>query len=389
MKRLYALDTLRGVAALAIVVWHWQHFFAVSGDWQEGWQRSAQPLYPLLKPLYEAGWMAVDLFFPLSGFIFFWLYGEQIAARRMEGGRFAWLRFSRLYPLHLATLLAVAIMQYFFLRATGSHFIYDANDWQHFAAGLVLAQQWLPPNIEQSFDGPAWSVSIEVLLYGVFFALCRFKLGGWRTAALVSIAAIFLLRWNLFIARGLMGFFAGGVVFHLGRAIEARADARRIARVTGITALALWAATFAEGYFAPLHTAFYWLVGHISDEAGRFYIGNTENVFLLLFVFAVSPITILALALHERVLGGRWERFALLGDISYSTYMLHFPVQLALALAAAHFALAPQAFEHAWVMAAFYAVLIALGTLSFRAFERPLQEWLRGFARAKTPSTKN
>jgi peptidoglycan/LPS O-acetylase OafA/YrhL len=378
MKRLYALDTLRGVAALAIVVWHWQHFFAVSGTWQDGWQRAAQPLYPLLKPLYEAGWMAVDLFFPLSGFIFFWLYGEAIAARAIGPGKFARLRFSRLYPLHLATLIGVAILQYFFLRETDNFFVYDANDWQHFAAGLVLAQQWLPPNIEQSFNGPAWSVSIEVLLYGVFFALCRAGFGGWRTAVLVSIAAILLLRWNLFVSRGLMGFFAGGVVFHLSRAVEARADAKRIARATGIAATVLWIATFAEGYFAPLHAALYWLSGHISDEAGRFYIGNTENVFLLLFVFVVSPVTILALALNERVLGGRWERFALLGDISYSTYMLHFPMQLALALAASHFALAPQAFEHAWVMVAFYAVLIALGTLSFRFFERPMQAWLRG-----------
>ena len=36
-KRLTSLDALRGVAALSIVVWHWQHFFAISGRWQTGW----------------------------------------------------------------------------------------------------------------------------------------------------------------------------------------------------------------------------------------------------------------------------------------------------------------------------------------------------------------
>ena len=121
MKRLHALDTLRGVAALAIVVWHWQHFYAISGVWQAGWQRTAQPLYWVLKPLYDAGWAAVDLFFALSGFIFFWLYAPAIRERAMGLGKFAWLRFSRLYPLFFVTLIVAAILQYFFHRATG-HF---------------------------------------------------------------------------------------------------------------------------------------------------------------------------------------------------------------------------------------------------------------------------
>src|SRR5215467_14029941 len=178
VKRLYALDTLRGFAALAVVIWHWQHFYAVSGTWQIGWQKSAEPFYLFLKPLYEEGWAAVDLFFALSGFIFFWLYGEAIREGRMAATRFAWLRFSRLYPLHLVTLLAVGVMQYAFRYATGDFFIFVANDARHFVTNLFLAQQWLPPSLTQSFNGPAWSVSIEVLLYGMFFAFCRLGLRG-------------------------------------------------------------------------------------------------------------------------------------------------------------------------------------------------------------------
>ena len=161
MKRLHALDTLRGVAALSIVVWHWQHFYAVSGTWEDGWQRTAQPFYVFLRPFYDEGWAAVDLFFALSGFIFFWLYSRAIAEKAIGASRFAWLRFSRLYPLHLATLLIVAVLQFYFQRATGQYFIFDTNDWQHFATSLIMAQQWLPPTLDQSFNGPAWSVSIE------------------------------------------------------------------------------------------------------------------------------------------------------------------------------------------------------------------------------------
>jgi peptidoglycan/LPS O-acetylase OafA/YrhL len=98
-KRLYSLDALRGVGALAIVVWHWQHFYAIGGTWAAGWSRAAEPLYPFLKPFYEEGWVAVDLFFAVSGFVFFWLYLEPVARREIGAGTFARQRFSRLYPL--------------------------------------------------------------------------------------------------------------------------------------------------------------------------------------------------------------------------------------------------------------------------------------------------
>ncbi|MGZ6021865.1 MAG: acyltransferase family protein, partial [Rhizomicrobium sp.] len=111
IKRLTALDALRGVAALSVVAWHWQHFFAISGDWQPGWSRTMQPFYWLLKPLYVQGWAAVDLFFVLSGFVFFWLYSQSIREQRMAVGAFALMRFSRLYPLQVLMLVTAAVLQ--------------------------------------------------------------------------------------------------------------------------------------------------------------------------------------------------------------------------------------------------------------------------------------
>jgi peptidoglycan/LPS O-acetylase OafA/YrhL len=389
MKRLYALDTLRGFAALSVVLWHWQHFFAISGTWQQGWQKSSEPFYQFLRPFYDEGWAAVDLFFALSGFIFFWLYAEAIREARLGAFRFAWLRFSRLYPLHLATLLAVAAMQFFFHRATGNYFIFEANGLKRFITNLMFAQQWLPPTLTQSFNGPAWSVSIEVLLYGVFFVFCRLGLrGGWM-ALCIALAAIPLLLWQFFIARGLIGFFVGGATFHLSRAVASHAAARRLTQWSVAAALGLWIVIWIETYFAPLHMAFYWLSGHMSPEAGRFYIDNSERIFLLLFVLIVVPTTLLALALHEQVLGGAWHRFAFVGDISYSTYMLHFPMQLALALVAVHYALTPAAFENPLALILFYAALIALGGFSFHYFERPMQNFLRGALGKKSPAPEN
>ncbi len=191
-----------------------------------------------------------------------------------------------------------------------------------------------------------------------------------------------------------MGFFLGGAIFAATEYIAARPDAARIAHIgcAGIAAArGLWIGVWIEAYLRPLHSAaFYWLSAHISPRSGRrLYIGESANLFLLLFIFAVSPVTILALALHEQVLGGKWERFSFVGDISYSTYLLHFPMQLSLALIAAHYALTPAAFENPVALILFYVALIALGGLSFHYFERPMQNFLRGALRKKSLAPEN
>jgi len=377
VKRLYSLDALRGLAALAVVVWHWQHFFAISGVWQAGWQRDSQPLYWLLKPLYLTGWAAVDLFFALSGFVFFWLYGEAIRTRTVGIGKFALLRFSRLYPLFFMTLIVALSLQALFRGMTGTFFIFPADDWGRFAASLLMAQQWLPPTTDQYFNGPAWSVSIEVLLYGMFFLLCRAGLRGPKLALLVSLCGIFLMERNWFIARGICGYFLGGAAYFVTQKIMLRPDAKRIARIIGVAALALWGAVLIETLYQPLHAACFWLAGHISPEVGRFYIGEEDNIFLLLFVYTVSPVTIMALALHEQVLGGAYKRLHWLGDISYSTYMLHFPLQIACAVLALCFAVPIAWFQTDIAMVLFYAMLIGLGLASYHFLERPMQNLIR------------
>jgi peptidoglycan/LPS O-acetylase OafA/YrhL len=383
MKRLYSLDSLRGLAALAIVVWHWQHFFAVRGVYPDRWSRSAQPCYAALRPLYEGGWMAVDLFFALSGFIFFWLYASEIRERAMGARKFVWLRFSRLYPLNAAALAIVALLQIAFHRASGHYFIFAANSGARFVSGLALAQQWLPPNIEQTFNGPAWSVSVEVLLYALFFAACRSGFAGLRQSLIIAVASVPLLWWNSFIARGVMGFFLGGATFLITAAILGRADARRFARIAVVAALLLWGLVAVEAYLGPLHAALDWLARSLPVSAQGWFKANSENLFLLAFIFTVSPISIAALALQEQALGGNWRRAAFLGDISYATYMLHFPLQLALALAALKLGLGSGVFMQGWVMAAFYALLIGLGWTCYRHFERPVQAALRKFPAPK------
>jgi peptidoglycan/LPS O-acetylase OafA/YrhL len=381
MKRLYSLDAIRGLAALTIVIWHWQHFFALSGTWQAVWQRDWQPFYGLLEPLYLQAWAAVDLFFALSGFVFFWLYREAIRERKVKAGTFALLRFSRLWPLHALMLVVVLGLQTLFHGRTGTYFIFPADDWGRFAANLFAVQQWVPPNADQTFNGPAWTVSIEGGLYVLFFVMCRAGLNGWKSALAVALAGITLFHWNWFISRGLMGFFLGGVAYFVVEWVRGHRNARMISQGLGITALALWAFVVIEILYEPLHNALSWISDNVPDD-WDYYSENANDIFHIAYIFTVIPFTVVARALSEAVLDlfpTFYKKTTYLGDISYSVYMLHFPLQIACALGALWIGLQPAFFMHWWAMLAFYAVLLSLASVSYAYYEKPMQKLIRGF----------
>jgi peptidoglycan/LPS O-acetylase OafA/YrhL len=378
-KRLYSIDALRGLGALAIVVWHWQHFWAVGGTWQAVWSRAAEPFYQLLKPLYDYGWVAVDIFFAVSGFVFFWLYLEPVAKREIGAGKFALQRFSRLYPIYFVTLIAATAMQFAFQSRTGNFFIFAANDWQHFVKSIFLVQNWLPPDELQSFNGPAWAVSIEVLLYIVFFAAVRLGVRGPFGAIGLALAGAVVFFRDGQIGRGIMGFCWGGVTFYVVRSLVSHPRAKAIGSAIIAASIVAWIACIVEIYLGPIRALFQ------LTPVAKVFVAHEYPIFLMAFIFIVVPLTLAALALHEQLFGGPYARLTLLGDISYSTYLIHFPMQLSLALMALQFGWVPADFMHGWVMLAFYAVLILLGWLSYSYFERPLQSLIRSRAQKRAP----
>lgn len=371
-RRLYSLDVFRGLAAMGVVVWHWQHFFAISGSWASGWNRAQEPFFVMLEPLYGYGWMAVDLFFAVSGFVFFWLYLEPVSRREIGAGKFAMQRFSRLYPIYFLTLIVAALLELVFRHATGNWFIFDANDWQHFVKSLFLAQQWLPPDEAQSFNGPNWAVSIEVLLYMIFFVGAWLRLRGPVFAAIMVPVGILVFPHDGQIGRGIIGFFMGGLVFYATARIAALGNAKPIAIAIAIAAALAWIVAVLEVYLGPIQALF------AAGPLNHIFSANSYQIYLFGFILVVSPLTLAALALHEELFGGNYARFTFLGDISYSTYMVHFPMQLTLALLALRFGWKPSDFMSGVAMILFYGGMILLGALSYTYFERPMQALLRG-----------
>ncbi|WP_198038971.1 acyltransferase family protein [Skermanella stibiiresistens] len=375
-SRHVALDIARGIAAFTVILWHWQHFWYGPNGNLVDFDRAAQPLFDGFRIPYELGWIGVDFFFMLSGFIFFWRYRDDIRSGRVGGWRFSVLRFSRLYPLHLVTLLTVAALQGVMVSRLGHPFVYPNNDAYHFVLNLLLAPTW---GFERgwSFNAPIWSVSVEVLLYAGFFALARFGLTRWwQIAALVVIGLVIKQMGIETIGRGVFCFFLGGLVLMSVQVLRDMGSARK-------------ALLAAVGVIIASGATIVWnLDGEISQAltAGlpaELRVAANALVTYLLFTVALFPAILLTLALGEDLMGPNlragMSRLAFLGDISYSTYLIHFPLQIAFALAVTlvngEYSSGP--FRMPAMLALYTGCLIALALLSHRHLEMPAQAILR------------
>lgn len=320
----------------------------------------------------------MDLFFCLSGFIFFWLYSERLATRQTSFREFAVLRISRLYPLHFLTLLIVLAGQQFMHWRYGSHFVYPHNDCYHFVLQLFMASDW---GFERgySFNGPIWSVSVEMLLYLVFFLICLLQFRQWWQLVFLAFGGYLLLSRGIEVGRGVFSFFIGGLSFQLTACLCRRGIPKLAISGLAITTVVLWTIlpqfTRGDTLFTAYHHSFLKSLLTIGgkDVGGYFSL----IVAPWLFELVLFPITIVTLALLEAWRGRLGRRLTFLGNISYSSYLLHFPLQMVFAL----IFWGPNGertfFYSPGSLLLFFVVLIILSGCSYRFFERPVQSFLR------------
>jgi peptidoglycan/LPS O-acetylase OafA/YrhL len=341
--RLDALTGIRGLAAWLVVIYH------VRASLHAIWPESVIAVF-------AKGYLAVDLFFVLSGFVLWFNYGERLR----EGGRaqawaFLWRRFSRVWPLHAFILvLFVGLALALVLVGKPSPRYPFAELPMH----LLLVQNWGFTD-HLSWNDPAWSISTEFAAYLVF--------------PLIAIA----LRWDRLGAAALLG---------LAAALCAAIAVLFWAAGTGslgdhITDLGLWRclAQFGLGVIACLlwtrwrdkrGAALWAALASAAMLATGLALGLPET----LFAPAVFFTAILALALDKGPLSRLFSTRAAvyLGEISYSTYLSHFLLWIVFKIVVVHDHL-----QIGWGELAGYLALVALASvLLYHGVEKPAQNWL-------------
>lgn len=343
--RLILLDGIRGIAAFAVIFWHWQHFF-FDGTVPGSFSTEDQPFYKIVAVFYRDGWRAVPLFFALSGVIFFWLAEEKISSKKMSIVDFAVDRFSRIYPLYIVTFIFAVFMQFFIFSYTGNYFVYPFNDAYHAILNLFMVSAWGFEN-GWSFNGPVWSISVEVLLYITFAAGCL--LGRMRYFYFLGLIILgFLLPPSAFkVASGLTQFYLAGLGFVVFRAANARYGSKALMPFV-LAAIVCWILVF------------------VVPELKKPLLDS------IAFPIGIVAVTAINLNLHIRSRICEW-----LGDVSYSVYLWHFLLQGVFILCVFSLGYDRDVFYNPFVMIIFIAILAVLSLFSFIYVELPAKKFIR------------
>ncbi|MBX9913858.1 MAG: acyltransferase family protein [Pseudomonadaceae bacterium] len=267
-----------------------------------------------------------------------------------------------------ATLLLVACLQWLYMRSHGAYFVYPLNDTYHFILNLFFASAW---GLEKSFsfNAPIWSVSVEVLLYAVFFCIARLFPTRAIYALLLAIAGLYLQSYSPLIGRGLFSFYMGALVYFAYQKLLTGGFIYRCAKPLLLICLSTWLLTLLEFELGSLQA--------VLDKLGTVSGTGLDRLKALWVTGLLLPVTILSLAVSETVGKGYWERTAWLGEISYASYLLHFPLQLIFFTIFTELLPDRAIFYSATLMVGYFVVLIGSSLITHRHFERPLQQLIR------------
>lgn len=320
---LHALTGLRGVAALWVVVFHLRPWL--------GWTGA-------LDAFAAAGYLAVDMFFVLSGFVLAYQYGElplDLRACRT----FWWRRLARIAPLHLAItagLVAVVTARGWWEQPT-----YAPSS---LLAHLSLTQVW-SGTAANAWNEPAWSISAE------WHAYLAFPLLAAASRRLDRVWLLLVIVIALAIGRAAIDLDATAGLAMFARLFGAFGAGVLLARARGL------------GWRAPVGTS----------ELAAIALGVTASIGPSNWVPACGAALVVALADGRRGLasGLATRSMVWLGEISFAIYLVHGAALLLL------WKVAPPTGEAQLGWVALYLVTVmVLSVAAHRWIERLTREWL-------------
>ncbi|MGB7655130.1 MAG: acyltransferase [Novosphingobium sp.] len=339
------LDALRGLAAILVALFHFDLRFAAHG------------------------YLAVDFFFVLSGFVLSKAYVPRFKSG-LGTKEFMVRRFIRLYPLFFVGL---AIGFFFLLQGT----IRQSN--QHLETMPLLLS--LLPNVLMlpypfervlfPINAPAWSLFLEIVA-NLVLAIGAWRLGSKSLLLVVAISAI--------------GMCLGAYAFQ-------STDAGRLLIDQNVSTMASGAAwsefgvgllrtifSFSSGMLIAsveptdrLRRARFWLIPSLAILAALLIVPVPKDYLLgydLVVAIVASP-TLILLASRSEPLPRLVPMATLLGELSFALYAVHMPISHAFQWAARALHLSLE------VLAPFYVLTaLTISWLAVRFVDIPLRQYL-------------
>jgi peptidoglycan/LPS O-acetylase OafA/YrhL len=331
------------------------------------WNRS---LPAAAQSLMRGGYLAVQTFFLLSGFVLALSYANT-RWNRKSLTRFVVARFARIYPAYLLSLVLISWFAIEFVMKAGHSAVEKATVLGDYA---FVLQGWRSPSV--GWNTPAWSLSCEFFFYACFPLLLvwlgRCGIGRiWVALAACMVTPIALAH-------------AGVPVFW--KPVHHLADF-----VAGIAAARFYRAM--ERSSAATKTIGFWLsAGAVVAGAGFIVFPHIFDGTMVNLNTALRPVN-MSLLIGLATGGGflvrllSTETAEYLGKVSYSMYILHIPLLWWYSeYTTFHWGSAPPA----WVGFLFVAVVIVVSIGAYEFVEVPANRWIRAWmaGRSAEPATR-
>ena len=371
------LDGLRGVAALIVVGFHMMETY-------RGPDYASQ--------IINHGYLAVDFFFVLSGFVTGYAYDDRWG--RMSTWEFFKRRLTRLHPMVVFSVLIGAA--FYFFQGYYSKAALENTGWILFFACILTDLLMIPTGrgIDirgwgeiTSFNGPSWSLMFEYwgnVLYAFLFR----RLPTVGLAAVCVVSAFFTmdvaLGWDVF---GLFhkqqfnltgGWILNGQHMYTG-----------FVRLIYPYVCGLLIARLLSGRITPenisgspirIKNSFFWcslaIVVILCMPCIGGKVGVADGLYQCLAVWFLFPLIVLAGAGGNMTKEWTAKLCRFLGDISYPLYIVHYPVAMMQFRWIRNYPDAPM-WMHRGVFISVYVISIALAYGALKTFDEPVRAWLK------------
>ena len=357
-EKIDALTGLRGIAALWVALFHGVTPLRID------------PGFPAaVINVIACGWIAVDLFFVLSGYVISHVHADDfVRISGTEYARFLKLRIARIYPTHLViALLWVPLIAAATLLLPGSVTpgVAQSFNWKTFLYAVTLLNGWGIPG-SQGWNLPSWSVGSEWFAYLTFpvLAVASNRIRSASTFVAIGVATMAIVLLLSFAIRG-------GSQFMLPEQFT-------LVRVESEFLLGVCVYGIARAYSrgrvfdalsATTLVAIVWL--------------SALGSFGLAVAGLIGCFALLVLGLARSAWLGQWllgsKALVYLGEISYSLYLVHGIVILMLRTGIRHVGMVAQD-GPLWAtvrLVTYLGAAVVAGHLAYAFVEDPCRRYLR------------